>query len=215
MKKNLAVVGLVFAVCVAIGYFILKDDRLPVYNPTDISLELVDPSIADKSQGHRVSDFNLTNQLGEEVTLANLEGKVYVTDFFFTTCGTICPKMTKQLERVHKKFADRTDVMIVSHSVTPDIDSVPRLKKYADKHGADPEKWIFLTGDQDQIFRLARKSYFAVVPGSSGAETGFVHTENFVLVDKERRLRGFYDGTSTEKVNRLMEDIQTLLEEYE
>lgn len=214
MKRIIGAVAAIFAISVTIGYFILDKKELPIYNPHDLNPELVDANLRKKTRGHTVSDFELTNQYGQTITGKNLEGKIYVVDFFFTTCGTICPKMTRQLERVQKRFKDEPSFMIVSHTVTPQNDTPGVLKKYGEKHGALPDKWWFLTGLQDHIFHLARKSYFAVIPGSSGAEEGFVHTENFVLVDKEGRLRGFYNGTRTEEVNQLMDDIKTLIDAY-
>jgi protein SCO1/2 len=192
-----------------------KRKQLPIYNPVDINPALVDPSVQKVYKQHRVGDFRLTDQMGKTVTPENFKGKIYVTDFFFTTCGTICPKMTKQMVRVYNEFKDNPDVMILSHTVTPEIDSVPVLKAYAENLGVNDEsKWIFVTGDKKQIYNLARKVYFAATTEGDGGPDDFVHTENFVLVDKEKRLRGFYDGTSTEDVDRLIDDIYTLLNEY-
>lgn len=205
-----------FFVCVFIGYYIIKgEDRLPIYNPNEVNRELVDPSLWEVTSGHTVSDFKLTNQLGQDITQQDLDGKIYVTDFFFTTCGTICPRMTKQLKRVQDAFPNEEDLMILSHSVTPDIDTVEVLARYAEKHGVDSKRWWLTTGDQEHIFELARKSYFAVIKGESGAEKGFVHTENFVLIDKEKRIRGYYSGVTPSDVDRLIKEIDLLLAEYE
>lgn len=205
-----------FFVCVFIGYGLLSDeDRLPIYNPNQLNRELVDPSLWDVNAGHTVTDFHLTNQLGQEVSQKNLEDKIYVVNFFFTTCASICPKMTKQMKRVQEKFMDNPDVMIVSHSVTPDIDSVEKMASYGEKHNVNPDKWLLLTGDQDHIFEIARKSYFAVIKGEQGAEKGFVHTENFILIDKEKRIRGYYNGIAKTEVDQMMADIETLMKEYE
>jgi len=212
--RKLIVVGVIFAVCVSIGYFLLrKADPLPVYEPYQLNPSLVDESLHHKKTGHTISDFSLTNQEGKTVTLEDLKGKVVVADFFFTTCGTICPLMSDQLERVQERYANEKDLLIVSHSVLPDNDNVEVLHRYAEQHQANPEQWYFLTGDQEEIFTLARKSYFAVLPGSDGAEEGFVHTQNFVLVDKLGRLRGFYDGTSSVEVDQLMNDMELLFME--
>jgi len=216
MGKTTGIVALIFAICVAIGYYILKPaDRLPVFNPTDLKRDMVDASLWKKDEGHTVSDFQLTSQKNETVSLDNFKGKVFVTDFFFTRCGSICPKMTEQLTRVQDRFKDNANVMLLSHSVTPDYDTPEVLYEYGEKYGADHDKWIFVTGEADEIFRLARKSYFAVLPGNTEYETDFVHTENMMLVDKEGRIRGYYNGISTEDVDRMMLEIDQLLEEYE
>ncbi len=210
----------IFGLGVTLAYQKLKPTlkerkRLPVYNPVDINPALVDPSVQNVYKQHRVGDFKLIDQMGNTVTPENFKGKIYVTDFFFTTCGTICPKMTKQMVRVYDEFKDNPEVMILSHTVTPEIDSVEVLRAYAENLGVkDDSKWIFVTGDKKQIYNLARKVYFAATTEGDGGANDFVHTENFVLVDKEKRLRGFYDGTSKDDVDRLIDDIYTLLDEY-
>lgn len=208
--------AIIFITCVIIGYFMLNEPKpLPVYQPSDINPRLVDPALQMKNRDHRVSDFNLINQLGDTVSLASMEGKIYVADFFFTRCPTICPVMSKNLEKVQETFADEEDFMILSHSVTPVADSVSVMYDYAVDHNADHSKWWFLTGEKPEIYRLARKSYFAVLDEGDGGMQDFIHTENFVLVDKERRLRGYYDGTKESEIERLIEDVEILLEEYE
>ncbi|HCQ28883.1 MAG TPA: SCO family protein [Flavobacteriales bacterium] len=210
----------IFGLGVTLAYQKLKPTlkerkRLPVYNPVDINPALVDPSVQNVYKQHRVGDFKLIDQMGNTVTPENFKGKIYVTDFFFTTYGTICPKMTKQMVRVYDEFKDNPEVMILSHTVTPEIDSVEVLRAYAENLGVkDDSKWIFVTGDKKQIYNLARKVYFAATTEGDGGANDFVHTENFVLVDKEKRLRGFYDGTSKDDVDRLIDDIYTLLDEY-
>jgi protein SCO1/2 len=144
-----------------------------------------------------------------------VKGRIVVADFFFTTCPTICPKMSVQMARVQEAFKDEDRLLLLSHSVTPELDSVPVLAEYAERHGADPARWRFLTGDRKQIYDLARKSYFAVLDEGDGGPDDFVHTENFVLVDGKGRLRGFYDGTSPKDVDRLIADIPKLLAETE
>ncbi|MFN7014533.1 MAG: SCO family protein, partial [Bacteroidia bacterium] len=161
----------------------------------------------------RIADFKLLKQNGDTVSLKNLDGKIYVADFFFTTCPTICPKMSDQMYRVYQKYLDNPNVVIVSHTVMPEVDSVPVLKAYADKYHAKSEKWIFLTGSKEEIYKLARKSYFAVITEGDGGISDFIHTENFILVDKQKRIRGFYDGTSKEDVDRLIKEIGYLLKE--
>jgi len=159
---------------------------------------------------HTVSDFKFTDQDSNEVTPASFEGKVYVTDFFFTTCGSICPKMTTNLVEVQKAFVNNPKVMLLSHTVFPETDSVSVLKKYAQKNGVIDSKWNLVTGDKKQIYTMARKSYLAVKLGKPEELYDMVHTENFVLVDAKRRVRGFYDGTKKEEIERLIEDINFL-----
>lgn len=205
----------VFITGVLIAYFIQQDDTLPIYNPVDINPSLVDKSVRDVRNNHRISHFKLVNQLGDTITEKNFEGKIYVADFFFTRCMGICPKMTKQMDRAAEELKDEHDVMFLSHSVTPVMDSVPILAAYAELYGANPEQWMLVTGDKKQIYDLARKFYFAVTTEGEGGETDFIHTENFILIDKEKRIRGFYDGTSKQDVDRLIEDIRILLTSYE
>ena len=191
-----------------------KPKVLKVYNPIDLNPELVDESLRNVDKFHRVGSFSLTDQDGYEVTENNFKDKIYITDFFFVTCPTICPKMTKQMDRVYHEFEINDDISFLSHTVMPEVDSVSVLKAYADEIGVSADKWKFVTGDRKQIYNLARKTYFAAVTEGDGGINDFVHTENFVLVDKEKKLRGFYDGTSKKDVDRLIVDIYALLEEY-
>jgi protein SCO1/2 len=203
----------IFIVGVLVVYFFLTPvPVLKIYKPSDLNPELVDDDLKN-NKPHRIADFKLINQLGDTITLKNLEGKIYVADFFFTTCPTICPKMSDQMYRVYQKYKDNPDVLILSHTVMPEVDSVPVLKAYAEKYGADANKWIFLTGPKEEIYQLARKSYFAVISEGDGGVSDFIHTENFILVDKQKRIRGFYDGTSKEDVDRLIKEISYLLKE--
>jgi len=214
MRNRLLLFGALFAVLVLVSYLMLKPpSTLPIYHPSQLDPRLVDPSLKGATGEHHIKDFNLIDQTGGNFTLADAGDRIIVADFFFTTCATICPKMTVQLERVQQAYKDEERLLLLSHSVTPELDSVPVLAAYADKHNADPERWRFLTGERTQIYALARKSYFAVLDEGDGGPDDFVHTENFVLVDPQRRLRGFYDGTSTKDVDRLIGDIAKLLEE--
>ncbi|RCW93450.1 SCO family protein [Winogradskyella arenosi] len=195
----------------AIIYNILNvKQHLPIYQPGMVSEELVDSSIQHQLKYHTIADFSLTNQNGETITQDNYKDKIYVADFFFTTCPTICPIMTKNMVRVQNAISDYKDVMLLSHSVTPKIDSVAQLKKYALEKGVDDKKWNLVTGDKKQIYELARKSYLAVKTDGNGDEYDMIHTENFMLIDKKRQIRGFYDGTNPEDIDRLLEDIETL-----
>lgn len=196
-----------------IAYFLIKPKVLPVFNPSDINPKLVDESVQGVTKLHRVGSFNLTNQDGKIITEKDYEDKIYVSDFFFVTCPTICPKMTKQMERVVDKFKSNNEVLFLSHTVMPEHDSVPVLKEYAIKYNINSNKWSLVTGDKKQIYDLARKTYFAAITEGDGGVDDFIHTENFVLIDKEKRIRGFYDGTSENDVDRLINDINTLLNE--
>lgn len=191
-----------------------KKNVLPIYQPTNVNVELVDNSIQHVSKYHKINDFSLINQNGETITQDNYKGKIYVADFFFTTCGTICPIMTKNMAAIQKEILNDDDIMLLSHSVTPEIDTVAQLKRYAIEKGVNDAKWNLVTGDRKQIYDLARKSYLAVK--SEGDEDySMVHTENFMLIDKERRIRGFYDGTKKEEIEELLNDIEILKDSYE
>ena len=164
---------------------------------------------------HTVKPFCFTNQYGEKVTEETVKGKIYVTDFFFTTCQSICPIMSTELERVYKQYSNHLDVLILSHTVAPEEDSVNVLMNYAKLHGVNNRQWLFLTGDKKHLYEMARQSYLLNAEEGKGDEEDFIHTQNFALVDKERHLRGFYDGTDSLEVSRLIIDINLLLEEYE
>ena len=202
------------AALIIAGYFVIRpDDALPVFHPKQLDPRLVDPAVREKEGEHRISDFNLIDQRGHTITLDAIKDRIIVADFFFTTCPTICPKMTKNLARVQEAFPHDPRLAILSHSVTPEMDSVPVLDAYARLHGADPEQWHLLTGDRAQIYALARKSYFACLDEGDGGPQDFVHTENIVLVDPNRRIRGFYDGTSVSATDDLIKDISKLMNE--
>jgi protein SCO1/2 len=192
-------------------YSALKPSKtLPIFNPSDVNPELVDSTVQYVSKYHTIADFSFVNQNGKTITQKEYEGKVYVADFFFTTCGSICPKMTTNLIDVQKAIINNPKVMLLSHTVFPETDSVPVLKAYAKKYGVIDEKWNLVTGDKKKIYSMARKSYLAVKLGKPSELYDMVHTENFVLVDQKRRVRGFYDGTKKEDIQRLIEDINWL-----
>lgn len=206
-----SVFGVFSIIIISLFYFALKPKKsLPIYNPSDVNPELVDTTVQFVRKNHTVSDFTFINQNGDTITQKNYEGKIYVADFFFTTCGSICPKMTTNLTEIQQAFKDNPKVMVLSHTVFPEIDSVPVLKKYAEKNGIIDSKWNLVTGDKKTIYALARQSYLAVKLGNPDELYDMVHTENFVLVDDKRRIRGFYDGTNKEEMQRLIEDIQFL-----
>ncbi|WP_406685447.1 SCO family protein [Seonamhaeicola sp. MEBiC1930] len=214
-KKFAIVFTAISVIIIALIYNTLNVYQpLPVYQPNMVSTELVDSTIQYKKKYHKIADFSLVNQNGDTVTQKNYENKIYVADFFFTTCRTICPIMTKNMADVQKEILNDDEVMLLSHSVTPEIDTVAQLKKYAVNKGVIDSKWNLVTGDKKQIYRLARQSYLAVKDQGDGGPFDMVHTENFMLIDKKRQIRGFYDGTNPEEIKQLLEDISILKEEY-
>lgn len=210
-KTLLIVLFFLSIVIVSLFYFALNPKKaLPIYTPSIVNPELVDTTVQHIANNHFIADFAFTNQNGKTITQKDYEGKIYVADFFFTTCPTICPMMTDNMVWLQEQIKNNPKVMLLSHSVTPDIDSVPVLKAYAQKKGVLDSKWNLVTGDKKDIYYIARKSYLAVKTGKPSELYDMVHTENFVLVDQKRRVRGFYDGTKREEVEKLLADINFL-----
>jgi len=216
MRKPILIFFAIFSIiAVSIFYQLLKVDKtLKIYNPSDVNPRLVDESIKHQKKNHTVANFSLINQNGETITQKNYEGKIYVADFFFTRCQSICIAMAHNMGELQEFYKNDTDIMFLSQSVTPEMDSIPVLREYATKKGVIDGKWNVTTGDKKHIYELARKSYFAVIDQGNGDENDFIHTEQFVLVDKEKRIRGYYDGTKSEEMIKLKEDIALLKEEY-
>lgn len=181
---------------------------LPFYGPKR-ALKINDTTY------HTIPPFFFINQYNQKITEADVKGKVYVTDYFFTTCQSICPVMSTSLERVHKEFHNREDFMILSHTVDPETDSVAQLLSYAKLHGVKDNKWMFVTGEKKHLYEVARKGYLLNAEEGDGGAEDFIHTQNFALIDKERHIRGFYDGTDSVDVNNLITDIKLLLQEYD
>jgi protein SCO1/2 len=202
---------LALLVCSFISCNQITKNELPIYNPSDFNPELVDVSLQETSKNHTVSDFNLINQNGQAITQEAYKGKIYVADFFFTKCPSICPIMTNNMAELQHTFLENDQVMFLSLSVTPIMDSIPVLRKYATDKGVIDSKWNVTTGDKKHIYELARKSYFAVVEEGDGGLQDFIHTPNFILVDTEKQIRGVYDGTVDEEIIRLINDIKTLV----
>ena len=213
--KPFAIVLLVLSiVIVSIFYQILKPrEVLPIFQPAQVNEELVDSTIQHVKKYHTIADFSLTNQNGKTVTQDTYNNKIYIADFFFTTCQTICPIMTDHMVILQDKLKPDSDVMLLSHTVTPEIDSVAQLKKYALNKGVLDSKWNLVTGDKKEIYQLARKSYLAVKSNSDGGEYDMIHTENFILIDQKKRIRGYYDGTLEEDIESLLNDIDILKQE--
>ena len=214
-RKFLVVLSVVSAIILILFYnALLPVKKLPVYQPAMVNFELVDSTIQHQKKFHRIADFSLTNQNGKTITQNNFGGKIYVADFFFTTCPTICIAMTENLLKVQEKIKNNPNVMLLSHSVTPEIDSIAQLKKYALEKGVIDQKWHLVTGEKKVIYELARRSYLAVREDGDGGDFDMIHTENFILIDPQRRVRGFYDGTDLEEIKRLLEELEILILEY-
>jgi len=216
-KSKLTIIFLIVfsAVSLPVFYHLLKvDKKLKIYNPADVSPSLVDVSLKHITKNHTIANFELTNQNGETITNKNYKAKIYVADFFFTRCTNICIAMAYNMSELQEQYKNDDDIMFLSHSVTPVMDSVSVLKNYAENKGVIDTKWNVTTGSKKHIYELARKSYFAVLDEGDGGENDFIHTEQFVLIDKERRIRGYYDGTEKKDMEKLKKDIALLKEEY-
>ena len=213
-KRFFLVLGLLSAVIVFLFFRALQPNPvLPIYQPAMVDPVLVDESIQYVKKYHRIVDFSLTNQNNETVTHSDYDGHIYVADFFFTTCPSICPIMTDNMVHLQSMLNDLPEVKLLSFSVTPDIDTPQVLQAYAEKKGVDQNRWNLVTGDKKEIYNLARKSYLVVQEDGSGDEHDMIHTENFVLIDKQRRIRGYYDGTQRDAMDQILADIQILRKE--
>ncbi len=219
MKRTLFLF-LFFISGVIVFYFVntsVKEKPLPIINPVDVNEEMVDPELLRIGNGHTIGNFAFKDQNNKTITQNEVKGKVFVAEYFFTTCGTICPKMNQQMQRVHKAFKSEKNFKILSFTVNAKVDTVEQMKRYADEHQADGNHWHFLTGKQEDLYALARKSFFVLKPAEAENQgdigSDFIHTNNFVLVDKKMRIRGYYDGTSIKEVDRLIRDVDLLLNE--
>lgn len=218
MKRILILAAVLFT-AILVGYLITPKVKktLPIINPIDLKAEMVDPELLRVGNGHTIAEFSFQNQLGKITTDKDVSGKVFVVEYFFTTCGTICPKMNIQMQRVQKAYLGNENFKILSFTVNPEVDSIAQMKRYADNHGAKSNQWFFLTGDKNKLYEMARKSFFVLKPQEAqnlgGVESDFIHTNNFVLIDRKMRIRGYYDGTVPHAVDQLIDDVQLLLEE--
>ena len=185
----------------------IKTTKLPYFNSTDFTPNW-------KEATHKIPNFSFLNQNGDTITNKTFEGKIYIADFFFTRCQNICLIMALNMADLQEHYKNDEDIMFLSHSVTPTIDSIPVLRAYADKKGVINGKWHVTTGSKKHIYDLARKNYFAVLDEGNGDENDFIHTENFVLIDKDKRIRGIYDGTKKENMQKIIDDISLLKDEY-
>ncbi len=192
-----------------------QPDRLPYYNTPDFSPSfLLNAKEAEKHIGHRIGDFSFTDQSGHVITGQDLEGKIHVANFIFTSCISICPVMTKHMLMLQAEFGNNPGIAMLSFSVTPWIDGVARLNTYAKQNQIVSPNWHLLTGSKGKIYNLARKSYFAEEDlGFTKDSTEFLHTEHIILVDRSKRIRGIYNGTLQLEAEQLIADIRTLMKE--
>jgi protein SCO1/2 len=212
MNKRVLLLLLVIPVAFISWYLVSKNKKepirlLPYFGPKH--------AVKKDSSYHTVPPFQFVDQNNETVSEKTFLDKVYVTEYFFTTCQSICPVMNNHLMLVDSAFRSRNDVMILSHTVDPENDSVPVLRDYAITHGADHKKWRFVTGNKKELYDMARKGYLLNAEEGNGGAEDFIHTQNFTLVDKDRHIRGFYDGTDSAEVSRLIREIKILLNEYD
>jgi protein SCO1 len=193
-----------------------SDKQLPFYNSSEFTPEWISKNDPKFNSIHTINNFKLTNQDGETVSSSDLKNNIYVADFFFTSCTSICPIMTNNMKKIYEKFSNEDKVKILSFTVDPETDDVKKLKEYSDKLGVNNDRWNFLTGSKKDIYTVARKSFFADDDtGLPVGESDFIHTEKFILVDNKNRIRGVYNGTTDEEISRLEEDINILKKELD
>jgi protein SCO1/2 len=188
--------------------------KLPILGERDWVTKKVDGKEVVDTIYNTIPPFSFTNQYGDTVTEKIVEGKIYVTDFFFTSCPTICPVMKRQMLKVYKEFKDNPDVMILSHTIDPEHDTPKVLNTFAKDLGIEGKQWQFLTGPKEKIYEIGQKSYLSAAQEDKTAEGGFLHSGAFILIDKDKHIRGMYDGTTEEGTQKLMQGIKLLLEEY-
>ena len=201
-----------------IGYLLLKTGTnhyiaLPIYGERYAEEKVIDGETVVDTVYHTIGDFEFVNQNDDTIRSKDLEGKIKVVDFFFVSCQTICPKMSTQMKRVQDKVKTIDEIVILSHTVNPEDDSVSVLKQYATEYGAIDNKWHFLTGDKKEIYEIARKGYLVNALEGDGGPDDFIHTELFLLIDDKNRIRGMYDGTSKEAVDTLIDEIKVLMKQ--
>ena len=215
MKTNKIFLGLIIVVFYACkSETINKKTTLPFFNSADFTPQWISEKSKIYESIHKIPSFEFVNQLGEKVTNSTYKGKIYIADFFFTTCPGICPRLAKNMRKLQEAFKDDDDVMLLSHSVTPVKDSVPVLYSYAIENKVDAKKWNLVTGDKKAIYEIARKAYFADEDFvKTQDEDAFIHTENFILIDRKGRIRGVYNGTLAIEVDRILRHIKLLKNE--
>ncbi|WP_031525415.1 SCO family protein [Dyadobacter crusticola] len=192
-----------------------NNDKLPILGERDWTTKTVNGKEVVDTIYNVIPPFSFVNQNGETITEKAVENKIYVADFFFTTCPTICPVMKRQMIKVYNEYKGNKDVMILSHSIDPEHDTPEVLNKYAKDLGVEGNQWQFLTGEKEKIFKIGQTNYMVTVETDSGSAGGFLHSGAFILIDKEKHVRGMYDGTTDEGAERLIRDMKKLLKEYE
>ncbi|MCE6989889.1 SCO family protein [Dyadobacter sp. CY323] len=191
-----------------------SDSKLPILGERDWVKKTVDGKEVVDTIYNTIPAFAFISQNGDTITEKAVEGKIYVTDFFFTTCPTICPVMKRQMTKVYNAYKGNPELLILSHSIDPEHDTPQVLNKYAQDLGVNGDQWLFLTGQKEKIYEIGQKSYMATAKEDKSAEGGYIHSGAFILVDKDRHVRGMYDGTTEEGTEKLISDIQKLLSEY-
>ena len=185
-----------------------EEFELPIFTPADLRPTLVHPSLIGKTT-HEIPDFSFTNQFGNVISNTDVQNKIYVANFFFTSCPSICIDLTNNLKIVQNAFDN--EIIILSHSVDPEIDTVERLMKYQEINKINGKNWFLLRGNIDEIIKMAQLGYFAIASIDNHVENSLIHTENIVLVDRQQRIRGVYNGTSEVEMSYLIDDIKRLL----
>lgn len=211
MRVKNKLINLRFSFAVIVASVLLvgcmeKETRLPVYGEREIQ--------GTDTVYHKIANFKFVDQDSATITNETFHDKIYVADFFFTSCRTICPIMKTQMHRIYETFKNDPDVLILSHTIDPEYDTVALLHDFADRLDVKSDKWHFVTGVKDSIYDIAQKSYFATAMEDKSDPDGFIHSGAFLLIDKDRRIRGKYDGTKEEDVDRLIKDIHRLKKEY-
>ena len=211
MKKKLILFLLIC--CTILWYFAIPKKEefvLPIFTPSDLRSNLINPSLVGNTE-HIVPEFSFIDQNGNTVTETTVNNKIYIVDFFFTSCPSICIDLTNNLKEVQSTFINNDDVLILSHSVDPKVDNVERLQKYASINNIKDEKWFLLTGPIEETIRMAQLGYFAIASVPNHDENSLIHTENVILIDRNRQIRGIYNGTSPLETSYLIDDINKLL----
>lgn len=218
--KKIIFIFLLLLVCVPIAYYFnmpTHEKELAVINPIDLNSEMVDVELRTKGKDHYIADFDLINQEGEAFSSKSVSKKIWVVEYFFASCMGICPIMNEQMKRIQSAYYSDTNVVILSFTVDPENDTPKVLKEYANTHESVAGKWFFLTGNKESIYKLARKSFFLLKPAEAKNQgdvgSDFIHTNNFVLIDENKQIRGYYDGTNRNEVDELIEDIAILQNE--
>lgn len=220
MKNKFTVLAtiLIIGTAVIVGYFMVKPEatpkQLPVINPIDLDEEMVADDIKDIGFGHKIGAFSFVDQDNKVITEKEVKNKIWVAEYFFTTCQTICPLMNVEMQKVQEAFKGDNEVSILSFTVDPKNDTPEKLKTYAVEHHAEDNQWHFLTGEKEKLYDFARRYIFVLKPAEAAnlgdAGSDFIHTNNFVLIDQQGRIRGYYDGTNSKAVQQLIKDIKQL-----